>query len=170
MRTAAGSYQLGGFLRVFLSIVALFLVVMFQVSFMPVLTDVFPDVLLVVVLSLVWAGKGHEALGAGFLGGAFWDFLTVHTLGVRSLLLVLIVVIASNAVRAADNLFLKFVTAFIASAVLRFYPNLVWVSSSTFMTLIDSLCFVVLSPIFGAVFSRAFRDDDLQLSFRDKLR
>lgn len=147
----------------------LFFVVLFQTTFIPVFTDLFPNLLLIIVLVLCWADRRNNALWTAFIGGIFYDFLTVRLLGVRSLLLVAIATGVLLIRRLTDNLLSRFLITFLIALGWHLYPVFSLTERAIFLAALDTLVFVVLFPVFSVLLERLLREGDLQLSFKDKL-
>jgi len=165
------------FIRNLILVMALFILVAFQVSFTPVFTNSFPDLLLVVISVLCWTDRKTEALWAAFFGGVFYDLLTVYPVGGRSLLLIFVVLVLSSIHHRTDNLFSRFLSVFLLALGWRLYPSvlaefhwagLLW-GRVAFLALLDAATAVVLYPLLGRLFGHILAKEELQLSFRDKL-
>jgi len=149
--------------------VLFFFVILFQATFIPVFTDLFPNLFLIILLTLCWTGRGSKALWAAFIGGIFYDFLTVRPLGIRSLLLIVIVAGVLLIRRLTDNLLSRFLIAFFIALGWRIYPAFFLAERTVFLAALDALVFVIFLPIFSVLFGRILWEEDPQLSFKDKL-
>lgn len=156
------------FIRNLILITALFLLVSFQAAFMPVFTGFFPNLLLIVVLAFCWGGRKEGALWAAFLGGFFYDLLTVRPLGVRSLLLIMIVVLILHVRRRSDNLLFRFLSTLAVASGWYLYPYLGFSEVSTLLAVLDAFAAVILCPVLTLLFERLSWKEDLQLSFKLK--
>lgn len=150
--------------------VILFLTALFQTAFIPAFTEFAPNLLLIIVLALCWTDRREEALWTAFLGGLFFDFLTVRPIGIHSLLLIAVVFGVSLIQRITDNLLSRFLTAFLIALGWHFYPGFFLSERTIILAGLDAIFFVALFPVLTAFFKRLFWEEDLQLSFRDKLR
>lgn len=155
--------------RLILTIVLLLLVLL-QVTVVPVFTTFFPDLFLITVLSFCWSGKRDGAVWVAFLGGLFYDLLSVHPLGIRSLFLIAIVGSVSLIRRWIDSFLSRFLSAFLVALCWHLYPGFFFSGQLVYLALLDAAVFTIFFPVLAAVFNRLFLEEDFQLSFKDKLR
>jgi len=151
-------------------VVILFLLVLTQVTLLPIFTSFVPNILLILVLALCWSGRRDEAAWAAFLGGTFCDLLSVRPLGVHSLLLIAVVAEAVLIRRYSDNFLSRFLAAFLAALGWCFYPHFGFSERVVLLAALDAVLSVVFYPLLALLFERSLRSESLQLSFKEKLR
>ncbi len=148
----------------------LFFLVFLQATFIPIFTDLSPNLFLITFLTICWVGEENKALWTAFFGGAFYDFLTVRPIGIRSLALLLVAVSIISIRRLTDSLFSRFLIVFFISLGWHLYPNFLIDERMFLPAFSDALVFTILFSPLSAFFRRLFWEEDLQLSFKDKLR
>lgn len=139
-------------MRYFFTFLILFILILIQVSFLPVFIsfDLLPNLVLIYVFSHHLVNPSRSSLSAGVLGGLFLDLTQPGLVGASSLAIILILILAQfSLANLGHSFFRALVLLGLASILLRV---LVDVPSLDFRflaigVLLDWLLFILVFPL-----------------------